>query len=376
MGNTKVVDLGYLDATFMTLMNGGTFTISDAIADAWILDIRQRMVVGGLNDGVNWSLSRIALQNDSVTAWRRGWYLMVIKHLVAGVPSGDEWLIGFPRPANSTSNAFSSFAGGFGLSVTEFKLYFQFMSSEFYSDNQPPSILLHYNPNGLTSTYAIGAGVDFDPPTVNSRTNLPGFMPSGTMPKGILPFNFGWQDERRVALIFNPVAKIVGYTMSEFWSAPNSFVFSGRILDNKRVADTYNYGCIYLYSAQISSANAENAGHVRIETVDDLENKIGCFVRAHTLFLQGNQPYFDGTDYRFHRDKAIVATASYIKGELKPDLFPIQGAYQRHYLRMFTSEHGRALKINDRMCVPWADNTPPPFAGWPLNPQIPTIITP
>jgi len=373
MGNTKVVDLGYIDATYMSLINGSTRTISDALANTYMSDIRQRMVDAGLNDGINWSLSRIVLHIGTFDAnYYRGWYLLVIKKLVAGVPTGDEWLIGYPRPAH---NIFSGL-GSFGTNVTQLESYFQYYNgalSSPYGYGAAPIILFHYNPNGLSSTYGIGAGVDFDPPSISPKTDLPGFMPSGVMPKGMLGIQIGITDERRVAFIFNHTATVIGYGISEFTGNPNSFVFAGKILNPKRALDTNDGGSIFLYSAANTGANAETATHVYIATLDDLDNHIVCFVRAHTLFLAGNQPYFDGTNYLFHRDAPIVANNSYIKGELKPDLFPIQGGYQRHYLRMFQSEHGRALKINDRMCIPWADDVPPLFIGWPLNPQVPTI---
>jgi hypothetical protein len=370
MGNTKVVDLGYYDYGYHTLVRGTTRTISDSTFELQMLDMKQRLIDGGLNDGVNWSLSRLVKQVGTFDAnYGRGWCLFVVKHLVAGSPSGDEWLIGFPYPS---AQAYSCIERAFGTNAAQNQEYWTWVGgTSIYVYGSSPSVLFHYNPNGLTSTYDIGSGDDFDPPSTNPKTDLPGFMPTGNCPKGMFGRSIAVTAENKIALIFNPQERVIGWGTGNEWTNPDSFVFMGRIFLNKRSADVHDYGGMYMGSGPTTDAELTSA--IYISALDDVDNHIICWVKRHSLFLQENQPYFDGSVHRFHRDKAVVYNASYIKGELKPSLFPVQGAFNRHYLRMYDSEHGRALKINNTMCVPWADDVPAPFAGWPLNPQIPTI---
>lgn len=364
MGNTKVVDLGYLDAYVMRLNVNGTTQYDQTVIRNYMLDIRQRLVDAGLNDGVNWSLSRIAFNEGVYSSYyNAGHYLMVIKHLEGGVPTGDEWLISLPSAAGSRiSNLYYSI----GTSSTQASQYFQLLAG--WSTSSEGSVLLDYNPNGNIDSWKIGAGVDFDPVTFNLRTQLPNFMPSSVKPKGSSGYSIPHTTDTCVAFVFNHTAKVVGFVISKANSTVRQFLYGGRILEPKRSADVYDGAIIY----GLSSYNTLIQSAV-VLTNDDLGNQIECNPYGHTFFYPGNQPYFDGNTHRFHRDRLIVRSAQYIKGTLRPDLFPQQGPYERQYLRMYQSEHGRALKINTGMCIPWADDVPPPFAGWPLVPQVPVI---
>lgn len=364
MGNTKVADLGYLDAYVMRLNVNGTTQYDQTVIRNYMLDIRQRLVDIGLNDGVNWSLSRIAL-NEGVNHgnYNEGNYLMVLKHLEGGVPSGDEWLLSFPSAAGTRM---SNFYYSLGTSSTQASQYFNLLTG--WSSSYDGSVLLDYNPSGGVDSWKIGGGVDFDPVSFSLKTDLPSFMPAVTKPKGSSGYGISHTSDTCVALVVNHTTKLVGFVISDGTATVRQFLYGGRILEPKRSSDIYDGGIIYgtsSYNTAISSAV--------VLTNDDLGNQIECNPYGHTFFYPGNQPYYDGNTYRFHRDRLIVRSAQYIKGTLRPDLFPQQGPYDRQYLRMYQSEHGRALKVNSGMCIPWADDVPPPFAGWPLVPQVPVL---
>lgn len=362
MGNTKVIDLGYVDRAYMTITNGTAHTYDLPTLHAYMSDTRQRMIDAGLNDGISWSLSRTCKHLTAFdSGYRSGWFFWVLKRLVAGVASGEEWLIGIPGFASYTATGVENL----GANISVYNTYFYGNSNYGFGNNG--SYLLDYNPNGLLSTYAIGAGAEFDPPATSPKTNLPGFMPSGVKVRGTTGYDFSPSLENQLALVVNHSAKVVGFVQSERYGSPRGFSYAGEILNPKRSTDAYSFGVVQgasSYNSPMTSARVNTVTHAGVD--------VNCAPYGHTGFLAENQPYFDGTDYRFHRDSALVYSASYIKGELKPDLFPVQGGLSTHYLRMFASEHGRALKINDRMCIPWADNVPPPFSGWPINPKIPT----
>ncbi len=356
MGNTKVVDLGYLDATYMTLMSGASRTLDLTTQRAYMSDIRQRMVDAGLNDGVNWSLSRIGFDAGVVNSlYHSGCYVIAIKHLVAGVPSGDEWLLNI---SSAGSSSLSNLAYTVGTTSGQCETYFYFSSASIWNTGSSTgAFFLDYNPDGNTDSWDI----------TSIRTNLPGFMPSTVKPRGLTTPLISITSENATAFVFNHAAKVCGIVMSEL-GVLKAYLYSGRILTPKRSLDVYDFGGIYGLTSYNTAANS-----AVVTTVNDAGTPITCNLQTHELFLTGNQPYNNGSELVFQRDKPIVYNSTYIKGELRPDLFPIQGGHDRHYTKMFQSEHGRALKINDVMCIPWADDVPPPFSGWPLNPQIPTV---
>jgi len=365
MGNTKAVDLGYLDATYMTLVNGAVRTSHTPTLQAYMTNIKQRMIDAGLNDGVNWSLSRIAFHAGTTSAlYNGGMFIYVIRHLVAGVPSGDEWMIALPGPGTTQ---FTGLNWSLGSSLVDVTAYFYNAALSYASTNVAGGFWFDYNPDGVTDSWDVGAGADFDAPASSPKTSLAAFMPATTKPKGLVGPALTITNENNLIVVFNHTAKFLGLVFGDLGN-PRGYVYAGRIINPKRSGDVHDTGLVYGGVGQTLLAT-----NTVIEALTDLGVQISCTPLSHSLFLAGNQPYFDGSVYRYHRDAAIIRTSAYIKGELKPDMFPIQGPTSRHHLSMYQSEHGRALKVCDNMCIPWADDVPPPFSGWPLSPQVPTI---
>jgi hypothetical protein len=364
MGNTKIVDMGYVDATYMMLMNGSTRTYDLPTQEAYMLDMRQRFVDAGLNDGVNWSLSPIGFSIGSGdTARGRGQYVFVIQHLTAGDFSGKEWLICLPAAGNSN---LSTMHHTIGSSVANAQTHFLANGAATGTGSVEGCFVFDYNPFGLTKAYGMsGVSDDFD--AVDIKSGLDTFMPTvGAKQLGIMsPLTV--TNENNLALVFNHAVPFVGIYQSDLNTFARCHV-AGDIIETKRGPgiDDYVNGVFYCASTNVA------ATRLCLTQTDD-GTPIQTALTLHGLFLAGNQPYFDGADYVFHRDKPLLSTASYIKGYLRPDIIPIQGGVGRHYLRPFKSEHGVSIKIENALCAPWSDTDPVPFSGWPLNPQLPTF---
>jgi len=238
-----------------------------------------------------------------------------------------------------------------------------------------------------TNSYGVGSGADFDPPEFIPREyDVTLFFPDfGAKP---YPRGGGWQlpssgrGANKMLCIWNHEVPFVGlYAGIRMASGISRIVLAGDIIEPRVSADPYPEGFFSWWADTVGW----NSGQTLVDPGIDQEAKFvhhltengfqdhtenastgGFNMALHNEFDSRNQPRADGT---WDLDPIKLYGAYEVKGYLRKDVVGQQGLYQGPQHMLFDARYGKAIQIDYRTVVPWVDDAPVPFYGWPLDPQ-------
>lgn len=349
---TKMVDLGLINAAEFW---GGSSQRADNANLAYINRIRT-----ALNDGLNWSVTRASKLAGFGSHTAHG---CVIQRLDgAGAPTEDSWFLSL---SGYRSSGTSTQPQDIYQNSTQAGAYYSYMGGNAFTAG---FIGLHYNPNSLTDGYDIGAVAnDFDPPTTSLKSNTPGFFGSADMPKGIMscgnnPGMIPW------ILFYDPTINAMGLIICDKNENRllRHYIVSGRIAECRRAGDT-NDGIIVGFECPDGVGGADAFSSYVINGLDDAGNQESFQYVDHNSYTYQNQPH--GSPSKFDGDKIKIASPTYDKGWIRPDVAAIQGRYGSDFGFVFESTKGSLVKINESISVLMAFDDYPsvPFLNWPYD---------
>lgn len=370
------VDLGWFGDSWLNL--DGVYDIPTM--DAYFVDIRTRIYDEFLlDDGANnWDVSPLFKWTTTGDVA----YGIVIKRLVAGSPDGREWFIPFMgmQDAINASNPDVVFQSN-ALATQFFRRTNDLDGSAGFGNG---GVGLHYHTGGLSTTYDLtGVAVDLDPPTTTPGASMAAFMPvHATVPHipGPLLFNsIALTNRSKWCLVFNHTVPFVGLYFCDAGDKDGitHLGVAGDIVVPRDIADTHKDGsfCMSIDTNGLDTRLPESLvliGYLTDTGVPVIQSNLD----VHGQFSPYNSPndaqgeaYSDALSL-VHDASTTTEGPSFVKGLIRKDVIAEQGWNNAQHYRMFDSKYGKQLKVGDTITVPWVTSPePPPFAGWPINPQ-------
>jgi hypothetical protein len=350
--------------------------------DAYFVDIRDRIQTK-LDEvdpnGDFWSLSPLFKWVTSGDVA----YGLVLKHLDGGgAPTGREWFIPFAGLQNATTGSDPDVI----FQSSAFALQFFRRTNEL--DGGAPfgngGIGLHYHTGGLSTTYDLtGVTFDLDTPTTSPGVDMVGFMPDyATVNHMLCPWLFNshsYINRSKLCMVFNHDVPFVGLYFCDLAEKDGitHLGIVGDLVEPRDPADLRKDGSFCVTVAVNNSDTTLAVSQVFIGYMTPTGVPVIQDVRGlHQQFALHNSPNeFQGETYSDAINLVGVQDTftegpSIAKGYLRKDVVAEQGWRNGQHYRMFDSKYGKMLKALDHMTIPWVTSPePPPFAGWPLDPQ-------
>ena len=213
-----------------------------------------------------------------------------------------------------------------------------------------------------------GTSPDFAPPNTSPWTNLPGFLPSTTVNRPVLPGwakgNFSPREASCNCILFNhEIPFMAWYHAVDDRRYISSVHIMGDIIIPRRDNDRWNIGNL-AFNLDMGNNTFQNnnwADAARPDgTVDTYDTPEG-----HAEFFWDNQPRADGT---YDKDPIKIVNNINDKGFFHKEIYAVQGRNDDQIYTLFDSVQGRMLAL-DNIVIPWVTNAPIPFMGWPVDPQ-------
>lgn len=213
-----------------------------------------------------------------------------------------------------------------------------------------------------------GTTPDFDPPNTSPWTDLPGFLPSTTTDRPVLPpwakGSFSPREAQCNVILFNHEIPFMGwYHAHADFRFINSAFIMGDLIVPRRDNDIFVVGNL-AFNLDMGNSTFRDDQWIDAArpdgTVDTYDTPVG-----HEEFTWDNQPRADGT---YDKDPIKIVNNINDKGYFDKETYAIQGRNDDQIYSLFDSTQGRMLAV-DNIVIPWVENAPIPFIGWPVDPQ-------
>jgi hypothetical protein len=236
-------------------------------------------------------------------------------------------------------------------------------------------------------TYAVGGGVDLDPPTVSphlAHVDGSGFFPDFT----VRPYAKGMVMDS-ITMFGASTSFFYGHVFAALWDwevpyfgilkgTQNYFrgeflMLAGEVYEPRSITDRYREGCVGL-AAQSAGASGgggstdADGGHDTSAlagpegtALDSTGAQVELELHeAHVEFSLANQPRSDGT---FDADPVSIYNSTFMKGWVKREVLPIMGhnnspnGVRSQLHATFEGPNGGYFKIHHQFCMPWPVGT-------------------
>jgi hypothetical protein len=352
----------------------------------------------------DWEVSNV---NKAISGGNQSYtnrmYLIRIRHLSSGTPTGREWLLNFNGPYNIPSSDYRAYLAQTWDDTSVYSTYWQigrdsstarhgFWGLWYHkggnltrTDNsQPNTFALDYTSGDLAAPTVPTNGNFYNgnSPTASDWALFFPHFATRSWPKGIMitPYTNTLGMKFQQVMLFNHDKPFVGFYQSDSQGYQlQNRIIAGDIIVPRDPSDTFtegvhharsepnNYAWILdgLYTTTLNSAGAQ------ISYLDSTSfvNHQGI----HADYSWTNQP--DGSGNWDWNPVQIINTSAF-KGYLDPDIVREQGPYgggSNESHRWLGFQGGAGPMFGDINNAPlvyvWCNNLPVPFSGYPLDPM-------